>query len=510
MPSRPRLLPLSAALASLFATLLALPAQGQTLNELYESARGFDATYQGARAQYDATVARAAQAKAGILPAVGLTAGASRNNLEIDTLTGAGRGTTTPRDFSTQNIGVNATQPLYRPANWATYEQGKRQAEIAEAVLTAAEQDLIVRVSQAYFDVLASQDSLTLVRAQKVAVAEQLASAKRNFEVGTATITDTREAQARYDLVIAQEIAAENDLQVKKVVLDQLVGRPGSVPVPLAQPVVLPTPTPANIEAWVAQADEVHPSIRQARLGLDVAGLEVRKAEAGHKPTLDANLGYNITRNPQGTSTSTVGTRINAATVGVVFNLPLFAGFATENRIKETLALEDQSRSVLEGTRRSVAQATRAAYLGLVSGAGQVKALEAAEASSQSALDANRLGYQVGVRINIDVLNSQSQLFQTKRDLAQARYNVLLGNLKLRQANGTLTVEDMNAINATLAKNGSTPAAAPSSSTPSTTVPVAPPSIPVVPPVPVPPFNPPAPTMPSAPPPPVILNPPTR
>ncbi len=508
MPSRPRLLPLSAALASLFATLLALPAQGQTLNELYDSARGFDATYQGARAQYEATLARAAQAKAGILPAVGLTAGVSRNALDIDTLTGPGRGTTTPRDFTTQNVGVNATQPLYRPANWATYEQGKRQAEIAEAVLTAAEQDLIVRVSQAYFDVLASQDSLTLVRAQKVAVAEQLASAKRNFEVGTATITDTREAQARYDLVIAQEIAAENDLQVKKVVLDQLVGRPGSVPVPLAQPVVLPMATPANIEAWVAQAEEVHPSIRQARLGLDVAGLEIRKAEAGHKPTLDANLGYNITRNPQGTSTSTVGTRINAASVGVVFNLPLFAGFATENRIKETLALEDQSRSVLEGTRRSVAQATRAAYLGLVSGAGQVKALEAAEASSQSALDANRLGYQVGVRINIDVLNSQSQLFQTKRDLAQARYNVLLGNLKLRQANGTLTVEDMNAINATLAKNGSAPA--PALGERPQAVPVTPPPVPVVPPVPVPPFNPPAPAMPSAPPPPVILNPPAR
>jgi outer membrane protein len=170
---------------------------------------------------------------------------------------------------------------------------------------------------------------------------------------------------------------------------------------------------------------------------------------------------------------------------------------------------------VLDGTRRSVAQATRAAYLGLVSGAGQVKALEAAEASSQSALDANRLGYQVGVRINIDVLNSQSQLYQTKRDLAQARYNVLLGNLKLRQANGTLTTDDMNAINATLASNGSVPAV-PSATGPdrSTTVPpattVTPPSIPVIPPVPVQPFNPPAPTMPTAPVPPVILNPPVR
>ncbi|RYF30247.1 MAG: channel protein TolC, partial [Comamonadaceae bacterium] len=312
MPCWPRLLPLPAALLA----ALALPAHGQSLIDLYESARGYDATYQGARAQFDASVARAAQAKALILPAVGLTAGVNRTDLDINVITGAQQGATS-RDYATQNAGINATQPIYRPANWATYQQGKLQAEVAQAVLTAAEQDLIVRVSQAYFDVLASQDSLALVRAQKVAVAEQLASAKRNFEVGTSTITDSREAQARYDLVVAQEIAAENDLQVKKIALDQLVGRPGSVPVPLASPVVLPVAMPADMNAWVAQAEEVHPSILQARLGLDVAGLEVQKAEAGHKPTIDANLGYNITRNPNGTSTATVGTRVNAATVGV-------------------------------------------------------------------------------------------------------------------------------------------------------------------------------------------------
>jgi outer membrane protein len=136
--------------------------------------------------------------------------------------------------------------------------------------------------------------------------------------------------------------------------------------------------------------------------------------------------------------------------VGVAFNLPLFAGFATQNRIRETLALEDKARTDLEGTRRQVAQAVRTAFFGVQSGYGQVRALEAAEASSQSALDANRLGYQVGVRINIDVLNAQSQLYQTKRDLAQARYNVLLGQLRLRQANGTLQAEDLVRLNALL------------------------------------------------------------
>jgi outer membrane protein len=164
-------------------------------------------------------------------------------------------------------------------------------------------------------------------------------------------------------------------------------------------------------------------------------------------------VGYNVTRNPNGTITAPgVNNRTNSASVGVAFNLPLFAGFAVQNRVKETLALEEKASADLETTRRNVAQATRAAFFGVQSGQGQVQALEAAEASSQSALDANKLGYQVGVRINIDVLNAQSQLFQTKRDLAQARYNVLLGTLKLRQAAGTLTQQDIEAINALLVK----------------------------------------------------------
>ncbi|MBB1602852.1 TolC family outer membrane protein [Variovorax sp. UMC13] len=447
-----RLLPLAAALAA----ALALPAHGQSLLALYEAARDYDASYQSARAQFDANLARAAQAKAGILPQVGAQASVQRNQFDIDVISGAPPGSG-ERNFNTQSAAISATQPLYRPAAWAAYEQGKRQAEIAQTVLATAEQDLIVRVSQGYFDVLAAQDTLALVRAQKTAVAEQLAFAQRNFEVGTSTITDSREAQARYDLVVAQEIAAENDLQVRRIALDQLVGRTGSAPLPLATPVVLPAPVPADMNAWVAQAEAVHPAIRQAQLGLDVAGLEVQKAEAGHKPTIDAQLGYSVTRSPQGNLTTTVGTRASGPSIGVVFNMPLFAGFATENRIRETLSLEEQSRAVLEGTRRNVTQATRTAYLGLISGAGQVKALEAAEASSQSALDANRLGYQVGVRINIDVLNSQSQLFQTKRDLAVARYNVLMGNLKLRQANGTLAPTDLQPINAVLAQGG-TPA----------------------------------------------------
>ena len=434
----PRSLAITFALAA-----LAPQVRAQSLVDLYASAKAFDASYQSAKLQYDANLARADQAKAGILPVAGLAAGVSRTGFD----------NTNPavdRSFNTQNATLSASQPLYRPANWATYEQAFEQADQAKAQLDSAEQDLVVRTSQAYFDVLVSLDTLAFVRAQKAAVAEQLASAKRNFEVGTSTITDTREAQARYDLVVAQEIAADNDVRVKKITLDQLVGKGEAQPKSLVVPISLPAVVPLDVNAWVQQSELVHPTIRTAQSALRIAELEVKKAEAGHKPTLDAVASYNITRSPSGTAQNAFGSRLTTGSLGLQFNLPLFAGFSTQNRVREALSLKDKAISDLEGARRAVALATRTAYFGVLSGQGQVKALEAAERSSQSALDANKLGYQVGVRINIDVLNSQSQLFQTKRDLAQARYSVLLGGLRLRQANGTLSPEDLQAINTLL------------------------------------------------------------
>lgn len=436
-----RLLPLS--LAAAFA---ALPVQAQSLLDLYEAARGHDAAYQSARATFEAAQYRAEQARAGLLPTANLIS--SRSETQQDQRTTS----STQRNFGTGSASVSVSQPLYRPANRATYEQGKRQVDAAQAQLTTANQDLIIRVSQAYFDVLSAQDTLAFVRAQKAAVSEQLASARRNFEVGTATITDTREAQARFDLVLAQEIAAENDLRVRRLALDNVTGRTDAKPLPLATPLALPAPEPSDVNTWVQQAETVSPSIQQARLGLEVARLETEKAKAGHLPTVDLNASYGYNRNLAGTAVSTTDSRILSTQLGVTLNVPLFAGFATQNRIRETLSLEDKAQADLDNARRTVAQATRTAFLGLVSGAGQVRALEAAEASSQSALDANRLGYQVGVRINIDVLNAQSQLFQTKRDLAVARYNVLLGHLKLRQANGSLKPEDVAPINGLLAR----------------------------------------------------------
>ena len=434
-----RSLPLFIALGTAFSTA----ASAQSLVDLYASARGFDASYQSAQSQYTATLAKADQSKALMLPTVGLNAGVSRTHLD--------NSVAPTRTYGAQQATLSASQPLYRPANRAAYEQGMRLVDLAQAQLLAADQDLIVRVSQAYFDVLAARDTLNFVKAQKAAVAEQLASAKRNFEVGTSTITDSREAQARFDLSNAQEIAAENDLRIKKLTLDQLVGKADAQPQVLAQPLTLPALVPNDVSTWVQQAETTHPLIQQSQIALDVAQLETQKAQAGHQPTVDLTAAYNVTQN-DGSASLATDFRTRAATVGVSFNMPLFAGYAIQNRVKETLALEEKARSDLDGARRAVSQFTRSAFFGVQSGQGQVKALEAAEASSQSALEANQLGYQVGVRINIDVLNAQSQLFQTKRDLAKARYDVLVGGLKLRQANGTLKADDLQAVNALLAQ----------------------------------------------------------
>ena len=434
-----RLLPLSVALAA----AAALPARAQNLVALYEAARAFDAGYQSAQYQFEATVAKSEQARAGTLYKIDLTATASIGAID-------GNASKKQSGYDGQSATLNASQPLYSPGNQIAFEQSKRQIDVEEQKLLSAEQDLIMKLSTAYFDVLASQDSLAYLLAQKAAVTEQLASAKRNFEVGTATITDTREAEARFDLVVAQEIAGRNDLQVKKLALDQLVGKTNSAPLPVKLPLQLPPVMPGDVAAWVQKSEEMHPAVRQSRLAFEVAQMEAKKAQAATLPTLDLTGNLNMANN-NGTASSDTSSRTTTAAVGLSFKMPLFSGYAIENRIKEALALEEKARTDLEAVKRSVAQASRAAFFGLLSGQGQVKALQAAEASSQSALDANKLGYQVGVRINIDVLNSQSQLFDTKAKLAKARYDVLLGGLKLHQASGILKAEDLKQVNTLLA-----------------------------------------------------------
>jgi outer membrane protein len=447
-----RLTPLALAL------MAASAVRAQSLAELYDAARGYDATYLGVKAQAESAKYRAEQAYALRRPVVGLDVGSTRSNSDTPYLTSLSAHQTDTRAT------LKAQQNLFNRANDKQIEQAERGVQVADAQLRAAEQDLIVRVAQAYFDVLAAQDTLLSAQTNKTAITEQLASAKRNFEVGTATITDTREAQARFDLATAQEIAADNDLRTKRAFLAQLVGRPAVEPKPLAQPAALP-PVIDTAEQWVNASEANSPAVEQARLAYDIAKLETEKARAGHLPTVALTGSY--ARNHAsitGAQLATIAPGVNApvgfdtsgngttSSIGVTVSVPLFAGFSIQNRVKETLSLEEKAREDLENARRTVAQSTRAAFFGVQSGQARVKALEAAEASSQLALEATQLGYKVGVRVNLDVLNAQTQLFNTRTDLAKGRYDVIVGNLKLRQATGQLRPEDVNAANSLLAR----------------------------------------------------------
>ena len=428
--------------------LLAGAAQAQSLQELYDAARSYDATFMSSRATADAAAARAAQAEALIRPSLGLSASGTQSRSDPPAGSAVNNRTLT--------AGLQGRYSVYNAANLPTIDKARRGYEVAQADLESAEQDLIVRLATAYFDVLAAKDALTTSQANKAGISEQLASAKRNFEVGTATITDTREAQARYDLAVAQELAADNDLRVKRVTLDQFVGRVGVEPKGLAVPVALPALPSTNVDTWVATADEQHPVVRKARLGLEVAQLDTQIARAGERPTLDASAtlgGQNLHNNLSGAAAAATGVGTSkTASIGLTLTYPLYTGGLTQNRIKETLVLEDKARNDLDFARRAVSEATRRAFFGVQSLKAQVAAYEAAESSTKLALEATQLGYKVGVRVNLDVLNAQTQLYSTQRDLAKARYDVVVNSLKLRQASGQLRAEDVNAVNTLLVK----------------------------------------------------------
>ncbi len=444
IPMNARLLPLVAALGM----LTAQPSQAEDLMHWYRAALAYDASYKSAQSLLSANEAKADQAVAGLRPTVTVSVGTSRTQSGLIPDGPSSSSSAYDRDYGTSNATLSATQPLFRPGNLRTYEAAELQRSQARLQLKTAEQDLMIRVTQAYFDVLASQDTLTFVRAQKQSVAEQLASAQRNFEVGTATITDTREAQARFDLVLAQEIASENDVRVKQLALDQLVGQATAKPNALSLSQAFGKLDPATESEWVSLTLNQQAAVLKARLDVQVAEKEAAKAKAAQLPTLDLQASSGATHLMNGSSTSSTISGKNITTsLGLALTYPLYAGGALTKRELETAALLSKTQADLQATERSATQSTRTAFYAVQSGLAQVKALEAAEKSSQVALDANKLGYSVGVRINIDVLNSQSQLYDTKAKLSKARYDVVLATLKLKLAAGVLSVQDLETVN---------------------------------------------------------------
>jgi outer membrane protein len=410
--------------------------------QLYREALRNDATYAAARSQQLAAQERVPQARSALLPNVGLSARIDQNVYS----------STVPdvnNDYQVYGGGLNLSVPVYRPQNLQALEQARLSVTQSEAQLAQSQQDLALRVAVAYFNVLAARDQLIALEAAKRATLEQLQQARREFEVGTKTIIDTNEAQARYDQIEAQLQVAIGTLLVRRSELQIIIGRDVDTLSPLRERPNLQRPTPAEINRWVAAAEQNSFAVQIAQASYEIAGREVQRARDGFKPTVDVVAGYNLNKF-NGTQSSDFNPRIGAGSVGLQLNVPLYQGGLTQSRVREALALQDRSSSELETARRSAANAAREAYTGVNFGLSQVQALESAEVSARTQLESTQLGYQVGVRIQLDVLNATTQLVQTQRDLKRARYDFLLSALRLKAATGALGEDDLAAVNGLL------------------------------------------------------------
>jgi outer membrane protein len=426
-------------------------AAAEDLMQIYRDAVANDPTLASARASWEATQEVVPQARAGLLPAVSLQGNADRQNFyeRLHSDPSFSFSTTFPQ----YNYTVSATQPLFRKQNLVAYDQAKQQVGQSDYVLTSAQQDLIVRVAQAYFDVLLASFTIELTESQKRAVSENLAQAKRNFEVGTATITDTNDAQAKYDQIVAQELSVQNDLDNRIAALRAIIGRQPKELKRFGNKYEPLLPSPNALDAWIEMGLRDNLQVRIAQSNYDIAVLEVDRQRAGHYPTLDLVASFNQAY--QGASASvTIASQAafdsRLGIIGVQLNVPLYLGGSIDSKVRQAVANLEATRQNLEAARRSAQLSTQTAFTGVTSGFATIKALEQALTSAQVSYDSTKVGLEVGVRTNLDVLNQQQQVYQTRFNLAQAYYNFVISGLRLKQAVGTLTESDLDQINRNL------------------------------------------------------------
>jgi outer membrane protein len=427
------------------------PAHALDLSSAVRSALAFDAEFLAARKLAEAEATKPAQGLGLLLPSAVATAARRQTDFSVN-----GSTLDPSPDYSgrySNTYTLTLTQPIFRLDSISAYQQLRSRALAGQANLAQARADAMVRTSEAYFAVLLAQDTLASIDAELKAITEQLESAKRNFEVGTATITDQQEAQSRFDLAAARRIAATNDLEVKRNALAQLTG----MPMPrqllgLKDPVSLREPQPMDAAQWVEQARSSNFRVQAATHAAEIARNEVtRVIYADNLPSVDL-VARRTRLDPYRAEGGQANGKSETDVIGLELTLPLFNGGTATNRAREVIALRDKSGFDLENARRIAEQTARTSFLGVLAGLAQAKAYEAAETSSRLALESNRLGYEVGVRINIDVLNAQQQLTNTLQNLYKARYDTLINGLKLKAAVGTLSESDIDEINALMAK----------------------------------------------------------
>ncbi|WP_238947916.1 TolC family outer membrane protein [Caldimonas brevitalea] len=416
--------------------MLPVAVVAQPLPQLYRLALAVDPAVAGAQAQVRAAEQRVVQARAAFGPTVALTGTKSRGNYreapEYD-----------ERNLESKQYGAQLTQPLKRDALYPSLAQAHAQLEQAQAQLQQAETDAMQRLVEACFGVLKARDEVVFLQAQRVATSEQLASAQRSFQVGTVSVTDVREAQAKADTVAAQLVAASYELDLRQQIVDELVGQrvDGLVERGLTGE-RLPAVEPLSLPAWIADAQAYNAQLEAARQALEAGDAEVRKAWYGHAPTADLNYSY-MRNKDNGSPTTLFGRKGHHTQVSVNVNIPLFASFATHAKVREAAALRDKARSDVDAARRQLGLDLREAFSATLSAASQARGFEAAVQSNETAVRANRRGYAVGMRVNSEVLEAQTRLFEARRDLSRARYDAWTQYLKLKAMAGRLSEIDL-------------------------------------------------------------------
>lgn len=412
---------------------------------VYRLAVENDSAFAEARAKFEAAQEKIPQGRAGLLPTISLSGNTTYNREDVDNRT---KRIENDWNYNSHGYTLSLTQPLFRWQNWVGYDQSKLVVAQAEAGLANARQDLILRTAQAYFDVLQADENYAAAQAYQSAVAGQLDIARKAFEIGTGIQTDVHDAETRYEIASAQVIAAETEREVKRRALETIVG---SLPPSLAglrKGVTLEAPKPAEIAQWVTAAEQSNLTVQQQRFAVEVASREVERQRAGHLPTLDlvASTGHNSTLN-SGDRQLTDANRI-----GLQLNVPIFQGGEASAKTAEADANRRAAMAAQETARRGAVLAARQSYLGVVNGLAQVKTMQAANAAAQKAMTSNKDAFEVGVRLGIDVLNAQNQVYVTRRDLTRTAVDTLIAQLRLKAAVGTLGEDDVVAINGLLEK----------------------------------------------------------
>lgn len=444
MIKKPVLNPISALIISLIGIN---PVQAQNLTEIFELALRNDPHLSQSQANKLAASEADDQSIARLLPNVSATGTTSGDWLHNKKAGGRDfRGNQVNQDFSSHTFSVNVTQPLFHWDHWIQLDQADNKIAQAESSYQAELQKLIVKTTEAYFNVLAAQDNLKFTVAEKDSIARQLDQAKQRFEVGIIPITDVHEAQAGYDQVVANEIEAVNNLDNQKEALREIIGENNITLNGLGEQLPLMKPDPADMEAWSKAAEQNNFSIIAALNQAELTRKSIDLQRSGHLPQLDLIASYGASD-----VNSSFGFRGDTQSVGIRLNVPLFEGGAVNSRTRQAVYEYEAAKENLNAVKRTVNREVKNAYRAVITNIGRVEALKAAVTSAESALAATEEGATVGTRTMVEVLNEQRNLYKAKRDYARTRYDYLVQSIKLKQASSNLSQIDLEQINRLLA-----------------------------------------------------------